>query len=184
VNLLCSTGDSHDLLVRDKSVSTVVESERKFLVVFSNYALFLGACLPVIDIFVPATVFVTNFRFLSCKFRIRKGCKTVVDRCAGTATLTYLVQPHSDRYRRVFRFRLYRSRHYLRRTRRLDGAHAPMDLGYFDLGPVEGFGCLSSPTEDVTPLPMYSGPTSSCLNHLAAPGLQQSTWIPGLSYVP
>jgi len=71
-------GDSHDLLVRDKSVSTVVESERKFLVIFSNYALFLGAYLPVIDIFVPATVFVTKFRFESSshKCRIRKAART------------------------------------------------------------------------------------------------------------
>jgi len=75
VNLLCSAGDSHDLLVRDKSVSIVVESERKFLVVFPNYALFLGTGLPVIDIFVPVTVFVTNFRFFSCKFRIRKAAR-------------------------------------------------------------------------------------------------------------
>jgi len=47
-----------------------------------------------------------------------------------------------------------------------------MDLGYLDLGPVEGFfSPVSSPVEDVAPLPMYSGPTSSCLNHLADPAV-------------
>jgi hypothetical protein len=46
-----------------------------------------------------------------------------------------------------------------------------MDLGYFDLGPVEGFEGLSSTIEDVVPLSTHSGPTSSCLNHLAAPAV-------------
>ena len=50
-----------------------------------------------------------------------------------------------------------------------------MDLGYLDLDPVEGFEGLSSPIEDVAPLPMYSGPTSSCLNHLAAPAVHLGT---------
>jgi len=66
--------------------------------------------------------------------------------------------------------RLYPTCPYLRRTRRLDGAHTPMDLGYFDLGPVEGFEGLSSTIEDA-PLPTHSGPTPSCLNHLAAPAV-------------
>jgi len=66
--------------------------------------------------------------------------------------------------------RLYPTCPYLRRTRRLDGAHIPMDLDYFDLGPLEGFEGLS-PIEDVASLPTHSGPTPSRLNQLAVPAV-------------
>ena len=82
---------SHDLLVRDNTVSTVVGSERKFFVAFSNYALFLVAGLPAIDILVPAISLSRISESLVVILGRERAARSQTVECAGTAAQKYLV---------------------------------------------------------------------------------------------